>query len=134
MFAVEARNENALYVQISLSLYLFLNNFTHVNSRSIIRPTVQGLLDGISRGITLKLAQQAASNTNITALLQNSPQTVTQPVSYRIINIVPFDQTVCVFFCFFMRFFLLTSAFQCFGCHIRRVDLPANPIVFHCGM
>ncbi|KAF5328390.1 hypothetical protein D9619_013345 [Psilocybe cf. subviscida] len=68
VFAVEARNENAY--------------------RNIIRPYVQSTLDAILRTYAMQTASQ-----NITSLdvLSISPQTVVLPVSYRLVNLIPYN-------------------------------------------
>jgi len=74
VFAIEARNENAF--------------------RSLIRPSVQGLLDGISKAVAIKVAQEASSLPTLTSILTTSPKTIVAPVTYRIDNLAPFDMPV----------------------------------------
>ncbi|KJA21331.1 hypothetical protein HYPSUDRAFT_42197 [Hypholoma sublateritium FD-334 SS-4] len=71
VFGVEARNENAY--------------------RIILRPTVQATLDAISRGFANQVAQQAANLSNLPAILATSPQTITAPIAYELVNLAPFD-------------------------------------------
>jgi len=64
-------------------------------SRSIIRPSIQASLEMISRRFALQTAAQAASsNINIGSLLSISPQTLIAPLSYQLVNLIPFDQPV----------------------------------------
>ncbi|KAF8153410.1 hypothetical protein B0H34DRAFT_104331 [Crassisporium funariophilum] len=71
VFAVEARNENAF--------------------RSMIRPTVQATLDAVSRAIAIQTVQRIANSSTLSSIMTTSPQTIVQPVSYRIKNLAPFD-------------------------------------------
>ncbi|KAJ8523129.1 hypothetical protein ONZ45_g404 [Pleurotus djamor] len=74
-FGDEARNENAF--------------------RLVVRPTIQASMDIIGRQFAHRFAGElAASSSNITALLTNAPQIVTEPLSYRLINLKPFDVPV----------------------------------------
>ncbi|KAJ2921996.1 hypothetical protein H1R20_g15099, partial [Candolleomyces eurysporus] len=73
-FAVEARNENAY--------------------RSLIRPSLQGTLDVVSRTMAQRIAQNAANSTALASVMAASPQTVVSPVYYTIHNLIPFDQAV----------------------------------------
>ncbi|KAF9484292.1 hypothetical protein BDN70DRAFT_989742 [Pholiota conissans] len=70
-FGVEARNENAF--------------------RSLIQPTLLASLEGISKAFAIQVAQRASNATNLAALLAQSPQTITAPISYTIINLAPFN-------------------------------------------
>ncbi|KAF8965752.1 hypothetical protein BDZ97DRAFT_1810828 [Flammula alnicola] len=71
IFAVEARNENAF--------------------RSLIRPSVQASLEAFSGAFAMQTAHQVANSSNLASLLTTSPQTVTAPISYTIVNLAPFD-------------------------------------------
>ncbi|KAK7047305.1 hypothetical protein VNI00_006536 [Paramarasmius palmivorus] len=71
VYGVEARNENAF--------------------RSIIRPTVQGVLESVAERFAQQQAQQVASASNLQAILTNAPQIITRPISYTINNLRPFD-------------------------------------------
>ncbi|KAJ2917992.1 hypothetical protein MD484_g2452, partial [Candolleomyces efflorescens] len=73
-YAVEARNENAY--------------------RSLIRPSLQGTLDILSRTMAQRLAQNNANSTALASILAASPQTIVSPVYYTIHNLIPFDQAV----------------------------------------
>ncbi|KAF4596975.1 hypothetical protein EYR40_007425 [Pleurotus pulmonarius] len=77
VFAEEARNENAF--------------------RGFIRPSVDAALQTISKQYAIALAQQLASGSssaNVTAILANAPQVITEPLSYTIANLRPFDVPV----------------------------------------
>jgi len=74
VFAEEARNENAF--------------------RVLIRPTVQATLDAFTKGFATQLAKQNSANPNMGTILSTSPQTLVTPVSFRLINLIPFDQPV----------------------------------------
>ncbi|KAF9523175.1 hypothetical protein CPB83DRAFT_775875 [Crepidotus variabilis] len=74
IFASEARSENAF--------------------RSLIRPSIQASLDPLLTMAAARMAKEAASNPNLMNLLTTSPQTLTLPVWYQLININPFDQTL----------------------------------------
>lgn len=73
-YGVEARSENAF--------------------RVIIRPSVQAALDAISQRYAQQTAKNAANSPNLASILSTSPQTIVQPVSYTINNLIPFDQPV----------------------------------------
>ncbi|TFK23383.1 hypothetical protein FA15DRAFT_642627 [Coprinopsis marcescibilis] len=73
-FAVEARSENGY--------------------RSLIRPSIEGALTIISRQIALQVAARASSSANIQAILQDSPQTIVNPVGFTLENLIPYDQPV----------------------------------------
>ncbi|KIM36235.1 hypothetical protein M413DRAFT_31832 [Hebeloma cylindrosporum] len=74
VFAVEGRNENAF--------------------RSLIRPSVQGIMDGISQATAIQVAQRASSLPTLISILTTSPQTIVSPVSYRFDNLAPFDMPI----------------------------------------
>ncbi|KAF8988553.1 hypothetical protein BDQ17DRAFT_1414609 [Cyathus striatus] len=71
--AVEARNENAF--------------------RALLRPTIQNSLENVTRQYATSIAGLIV-NSNITVLAQVSPQTIVAPVSYKFLNISPFDTPV----------------------------------------
>ncbi|KAF6760350.1 hypothetical protein DFP72DRAFT_103929 [Ephemerocybe angulata] len=73
-YGVEARSENAF--------------------RVIIRPSVQAALDAISQRYAQQTAKNAANSPILASILSASPQTIVQPVSYTINNLIPFDQPV----------------------------------------
>lgn len=74
VYAVEARNENAF--------------------RSLIRPTVQGVLTGVAQEYALQQAKQLGASSSIGQLLVAAPQVLTQPLWYTIDNLRPFDVPV----------------------------------------
>ena len=47
--------------------------------------------------ISNRIATQNEANPNLAAILSTSPQTLTTPVSYRLNNLIPFDQPVYVY-------------------------------------
>jgi hypothetical protein len=53
-------------------------------------------LDSVTADFAARLAQQVAVDENIVSILSNSPQTIVQPVSYTIDNLLPFHQPVYV--------------------------------------
>ncbi|KAJ2917965.1 hypothetical protein MD484_g2461, partial [Candolleomyces efflorescens] len=73
-YGVEARNENAF--------------------RSLIRPSLQGTLDAVSRTMAQRIAQNVANSSSLASILATSPQTITSPVYYTIHNLIPYDQPV----------------------------------------
>lgn len=78
VYAVEARNENAF--------------------RGLIRPSVEGMLLQITQMFAQASAKQIASrNLNLTNILTNAPQLITQPISFTTVNLRPFDIPVYVF-------------------------------------
>ncbi|KAF8179912.1 hypothetical protein BJ912DRAFT_1062709 [Pholiota molesta] len=70
-YGVEARNENAY--------------------RNIALPVATSLLNTISKQFAIHVAQQAANASNLPTLLARSPQTITAPISYNIVNLAPFN-------------------------------------------
>ncbi|KAF9044944.1 hypothetical protein BJ165DRAFT_1347224 [Panaeolus papilionaceus] len=91
VFAVEARNENAY--------------------RSLIRPSVEGTMDGVSHAVSIQMAQRIANATNISSLLSRSPQTVVLPLSYQLRNLIPFDTPVATAVTFVGMLYQLILAF-----------------------
>ncbi|TEB38305.1 hypothetical protein FA13DRAFT_1786108 [Coprinellus micaceus] len=73
-YGVEARNENAF--------------------RVLIRPSIQGTLDAVSKAFATRIAQSVANSTAISSILTTSPQTIVSPISYTIDNLIPYDQPV----------------------------------------
>ena len=59
---------------------------------------VQATLDAISRAFANQVAQQAANLSNLPAILATSPQTITTPIAYEIVNLAPFNVPVYVEF------------------------------------
>ena len=73
-----------------LSIFLYLLIFD--SSNTILLPTVEAALASITQSFALKFATELAStSSNLTNLLANAPQTVTQPISYTVDNLRPFD-------------------------------------------
>ncbi|KAF6761280.1 hypothetical protein DFP72DRAFT_1090248 [Ephemerocybe angulata] len=58
------------------------------------RPSVQAALDAISQRYAQQTAKNAANSPILASILSASPQTIVQPVSYTINNLIPFDQPV----------------------------------------
>lgn len=74
-YGVEARSENAY--------------------RSLIRPSIDGLLTPITHQLAIRVTSQAASMpVDLNDMAQVSPQTLTIPVGYTLDNLIPFDQPV----------------------------------------
>ncbi|KAF8189646.1 hypothetical protein BJ912DRAFT_925825 [Pholiota molesta] len=93
-YGAEARNENAY--------------------RSLIRPTVQTALDAVKSAYATQLATQVAASipsNNLTSLLAKSPQTIINPISYTIVNLLPFDQPVASAVVFVGLIYLLILSF-----------------------
>ena len=51
----------------------------------------------MTEAISNRIAAQNEANPNLAAILSTSPQTLTTPVSYRLTNLIPFDQPVYVY-------------------------------------
>ncbi|KAF9483273.1 hypothetical protein BDN70DRAFT_873964 [Pholiota conissans] len=90
-FGVEARNENAY--------------------RNYVRQALQDSLDDIRLNFTTRLASQISSTPNLASLLSISPQTVINPVSYQIVNLLPFSQPVATAATFVGLIFLMIMTF-----------------------
>ncbi|KAL1690683.1 hypothetical protein GGG16DRAFT_55197 [Schizophyllum commune] len=73
-YGVEARSENAY--------------------RTILNPVLQSTMQQIAAQFSRQTAAQVANSTNISEILRNAPQLITQPVSYTLVNIRPFDVPV----------------------------------------
>ncbi|KAE9396701.1 hypothetical protein BT96DRAFT_958115 [Gymnopus androsaceus JB14] len=59
---------------------------------TILLPTVEAALISITQSFALQFATELAStSSNLTNLLANAPQTVTQPISFTVDNLRPFD-------------------------------------------
>ncbi|KJA16085.1 hypothetical protein HYPSUDRAFT_71604 [Hypholoma sublateritium FD-334 SS-4] len=91
VYAAEARNENAY--------------------RDFIRPLVQTALDKLTLQIAIQLASQLSSSSDLASLLSISPQTVVSPISYTIVNLIPFDQPVASAVVFVGLIYLLILSF-----------------------
>ncbi|KAI0065678.1 hypothetical protein BV25DRAFT_1821336 [Artomyces pyxidatus] len=91
--AAEARSENAF--------------------RNVVRPVVTMILDQVTASYNTHFVQQLAqSGQNLTALASTAPTLVTQPVSYTINNIRPFDVPVASAVDFVGLIYLLILAFN----------------------
>lgn len=64
--------------------------------RNVNPPQAQSLLDTISKEFAIQVAQQAANASNLATLLAQSPQTITAPLSYNVVNLAPFNIPVYV--------------------------------------
>ncbi|CAA7263441.1 unnamed protein product [Cyclocybe aegerita] len=103
-YGVEARNENAY--------------------RNLIRPLIQTDLDRVKLDFALQLAARVTSSpdsnltSNLTSLLSTSPQTIINPISYTIVNLIPFNQPVAsavafvgLIYCLILSFFVVMVAY-----------------------
>ncbi|KAF8972086.1 hypothetical protein BDZ97DRAFT_1011209 [Flammula alnicola] len=90
-YGAEARNENAY--------------------RDFIRPVAQTSLDAVKLQFAIQLAFQLSSSVNLSPLLSTSPQTVVNPISYTIDNLIPFDQPVASAVVFVGLIYLLILSF-----------------------
>ncbi|KAF8886305.1 hypothetical protein BD779DRAFT_1530650 [Infundibulicybe gibba] len=103
VYAEEARSENAF--------------------RSLIRPSVQAALQLSTQTFAVEFAKQVASlpSTNLTTLLTVSPQTLITPVSYKLLNLIPFDAPVASTVTFVgMIYLLILSFFMVMICNAAR--------------
>ncbi|KAF9444277.1 hypothetical protein P691DRAFT_677928 [Macrolepiota fuliginosa MF-IS2] len=91
VFGVEARNENVF--------------------RNLLRPSVEGPMAAISAHFAAQLAQSISDSPALPQLLAIAPQTVTAPISYKIINLCPFDQPIASVATFVGLMFLLILSF-----------------------
>ncbi|KAL0572094.1 hypothetical protein V5O48_009872 [Marasmius crinis-equi] len=94
VYGEEARNENAF--------------------RSIIRPTVQGVLEATAERFALQFARQVLANSTSSSLqnlFSNAPQVVTRPIGYTIVNLRPFDVPVASAITFVGLIYLLILSF-----------------------
>ncbi|PPR06512.1 hypothetical protein CVT24_002626 [Panaeolus cyanescens] len=91
VYAVEARNEQAY--------------------RNFIRPAAQASLEVIKAKFTIMLAGRLASAGNLGSILSTSPQTLVEPLGYRLVNIIPFNQPVASAVAFVGLIYLLILAF-----------------------
>ncbi|KAJ7076436.1 hypothetical protein C8R44DRAFT_655383, partial [Mycena epipterygia] len=62
-----------------------------VEYRNIVRPLISSQLEQISRTFALGFARNISLSSNTSGLLSTAPQIITEPVSYTIRNIRPFD-------------------------------------------
>ncbi|KAK0472580.1 hypothetical protein IW261DRAFT_1596748 [Armillaria novae-zelandiae] len=90
-YGAEARNENAY--------------------RSLIRPSVQGLLAVISQEFAQEFVAQLASSSSLSSIARSAPQILTEPISYTTNNLIPFDIPVASAITFVGLIYLLILAF-----------------------
>jgi hypothetical protein len=67
------------------------------NREVLFHEQVEATMIRISQTFSIQSAKQFASNSNISELLANSPQTITQPLSHTVNNLRPFDVPVYAF-------------------------------------
>ncbi|KAK0438218.1 hypothetical protein EV421DRAFT_1714431 [Armillaria borealis] len=93
VYVVEARNENAY--------------------RSLLRPYLMTTMATISQGFAQTFAAQLAtsSSSSIASILQSAPQIITQPLSYAIDNLRPFDVPVASAITFVGLIYLLVLCY-----------------------
>ncbi|KAK0458673.1 uncharacterized protein EV420DRAFT_1270342 [Desarmillaria tabescens] len=93
VYAVEARNENAF--------------------RSLLRPYIMTTMATISQNFAQTFATQLAnsSSSSIASILQSAPQIITQPISYAIDNLRPFDVPVASAITFVGLIYLLVLCY-----------------------
>ncbi|KAF7362508.1 DUF3533 domain-containing protein [Mycena venus] len=84
---------------------------SEVEYRNIIIPLVSSQLDKISRAFALEFAPIISQTFNTTELLSKAPQTVTEPISYTIDNVRPFDVPVASAVTFAGLIYLLILSF-----------------------
>ena len=63
-------------------------------SRVLIRPSLQGALDIISRTFAQETAKRVANSSALPSIMVTAPQTIVAPIYYTIDNLIPFDQPV----------------------------------------
>ncbi|KAL0572822.1 hypothetical protein V5O48_009150 [Marasmius crinis-equi] len=82
--------------------------------RSLVRPTVQGLLESTAERFASQFAQQIAANSSSNSLqnlLSNAPQVITRPIGYTVDNLRPFDVPVATAITFVGLIYLLILSF-----------------------
>ncbi|PPQ93065.1 hypothetical protein CVT25_011941 [Psilocybe cyanescens] len=103
VYADEARNENAFFVLSSaidpvLTLYHLV-----LFSRNLVRPSVSFWVFGVSLKVSdsstptggrVDYVAQVIQSPNFDSIVQTSPQTIVDPVSFTVVNLVPFSQPV----------------------------------------
>ncbi|KAK0222406.1 hypothetical protein IW262DRAFT_1474117 [Armillaria fumosa] len=90
-YGAEARSENAY--------------------RSLIRPSVQALLAVISQEFAQQFVEQLASSSSLSAIARSAPQILTEPISYTVNNLIPFDIPVASAITFVGLIYLLILSF-----------------------
>ncbi|PPQ88905.1 hypothetical protein CVT25_009140 [Psilocybe cyanescens] len=91
VYVVEARNENAY--------------------RAFIRPIVQVTLESFKLDFAIQFASELSFLPNLVDILSSSPQTVANPVSYTLVNLIPFNQAVASAVVFVGLIYLLILSF-----------------------
>ncbi|KAH9483287.1 putative endoplasmic reticulum membrane protein [Psilocybe cubensis] len=104
VYVSEARNENAY--------------------RAFIRPVVQMTLETFKLEFAIQFASEISTLPNIVDILSVSPQTLANPVSYTLVNLIPFNQAVAsavvfvgLIYLLILSFFIVNIAF-----HARHVS------------
>ncbi|PPR02814.1 hypothetical protein CVT26_009600 [Gymnopilus dilepis] len=92
-YAAEARNENAYDI--------------------LLQPYLQSTLDAIQLKAAIHFASKIPTSANLSAVLNISPETIINPVSYRIVNLIPFSQPVAIAAVFVGLIFVLIMSFFC---------------------
>ncbi|KAF7350864.1 DUF3533 domain-containing protein [Mycena sanguinolenta] len=64
--------------------------------RNIIQPLISSQLEQASRAFALEFARNISQTVDLAAVLSNAPQLITEPISYVIDNVRPFDVPVYV--------------------------------------
>ncbi|KAF8884554.1 hypothetical protein CPB84DRAFT_1789023 [Gymnopilus junonius] len=90
-YAAEARNENAYDI--------------------LLQPFLQGTLDTIQLKAAMQFTSKLFTSANVSAILEISPQTIVNPVSYTIVNLLPFSQPVAIAAVFVGLIFVLIMSF-----------------------
>ncbi|KAL1747066.1 hypothetical protein HDZ31DRAFT_32713 [Schizophyllum fasciatum] len=90
-YGVEARNENAY--------------------RSFISPIVQQTMRQIGSQYATQMAGRLANSSSISDILTNAPQLITQPISFTLVNLRPFDIPVASAVTFVGLIYLLILSF-----------------------
>lgn len=91
---------------------------------------IQTSLDSIQDNYSIQQAVNLSTASNLPSLLSVSPQTVTLPVSYTIVNVVPFNQPVYDFLPFHLfssYHFVFSAQREC--CNICWFNLFSNFVV-----
>lgn len=90
IYGVEARSENAF--------------------RTLIRPVAQATMQGIADSFALHRLTQLPNST-VLSLLSSSPQAITKPIGYSLVNLAPFNQPVGSAITFVGLIYLLILSF-----------------------
>ncbi|KAJ6593148.1 hypothetical protein B0H19DRAFT_1089196 [Mycena capillaripes] len=79
--------------------------------RNIIRPLVSSQLEKTTRAFALEFARNISRTSDTAALLSSAPQIITEPISYSLNNVRPFDVTVATAVTFAGLVYLLILSF-----------------------